>query len=200
MSESVPYGNAYDKYNTRHPLEALLVRRHLAALTALVRRVNPAAVLEIGCGEGELARRLTRGVLPAGARYLATDLAPRELSRQRDTRVRSAAMDAGRLGVLNNSFDLVLAFEVLEHLADPELALAEAARVSRGHVIVSVPWEPLWRIGNLARGRYWGELGNTPGHMQHFSRHAIRAMVSRHLRIVEERQPLPWTVILARVR
>jgi hypothetical protein len=30
-----------------------------------------------------------------------------------------------------------------------------------------VPREPIWRIGNMARGRYLGDLGNTPGHIQH---------------------------------
>ena len=66
-------------------------------------------------------------------------------------------------------------------------------------MIVSVPWEPVWRLGNLARGRYWRDLGNTPGHVHSFSRRSIRSLISRHLELVEERHPLPWTMILARV-
>jgi len=200
MSTAVPYGNVYDKYSSRHPLEALLVRHHLRVLSDLMRRAAPARVLEVGCGDAALARRLVSEVLPRGTRYLATDLSATELDRQGDRRVSRAAMDAGCLGLRDRAIDLVLAFEVLEHLDRPEAALVEAARVARGHVIVSVPWEPLWRLGNLARGRYWRELGNTPGHVQHFNRRRIRALVSRHLEIVELRQPLPWTVILARVR
>ena len=202
MSADIPFGNVYDKYGSRHPLEAWLVRRHFEVLCWLVRRTHPWSVLEIGCGEGELARALVQRALPPTARYLATDLLAGELAGRPtpDERIRCAAMDATRLAVAERSVDLVLAFEVLEHLARPDQAVAEAARVTREHVILSVPWEPVWRIGNLARGRYWADRGNTPGHVQHFSRRDLRNLVTPHLQIVEEHHPLPWTVILARRR
>jgi hypothetical protein len=86
---------------------------------------------------------------------------------------------------------------VLEHLDDPERGLAEVARVARRAVIVSTPREPLWRALNLARGAYLRDLGNTPGHVQHFSRRALERLVGRRLRVLERRSPLPWTVVLA---
>jgi SAM-dependent methyltransferase len=106
---------------------------------------------------------------------------------------------AERLPFADGEFDLVAAVEVLEHVADPERALAELARVARGHLLVSVPREPLWRVLNVARGAYLRAAGNTPGHRHHWSRRGIAALLSRHGEVVRLRAPLPWTMALVRV-
>jgi 2-polyprenyl-3-methyl-5-hydroxy-6-metoxy-1,4-benzoquinol methylase len=94
----------------------------------------------------------------------------------------------------------VVCCEVLEHLADPARALALLARLAQPHLIVSVPREPLWRILNLARGRYWAALGNTPGHLQHWSARRFLALLHDHVEVREVRTPLPWTMALCRRR
>jgi hypothetical protein len=96
--------------------------------------------------------------------------------------------------------DLVICCEVLEHLPDPEATLRSLTRAARRAVVLSVPREPLWRVLNVARGKYWSELGNTPGHLQHWSSRGFAQFVGRHLEIVEIRTPLPWTAVLARPR
>ena len=58
--------------------------------------------------------------------------------------------------------------------------MAEMARVARRHLLVSVPREPLWRGLNVARGAYLSDLGNTPGHVNHWSKRSFVAMLSRH--------------------
>jgi hypothetical protein len=58
----------------------------------------------------------------------------------------------------------------------------------------------MWRLGNLARGRYVGDLGNTPGHIQHFSRAAFSRLVDHHLDVIAVRRPFPWTFVKAAVR
>jgi 2-polyprenyl-3-methyl-5-hydroxy-6-metoxy-1,4-benzoquinol methylase len=100
----------------------------------------------------------------------------------------------------DDTFDLVLCIEVLEHLPSPEQALREIARVASGAVVLSVPWEPVWRLGNMARGRYVGELGNTPGHIQHFTRRGFLRLVNRHLVVDDVERPIPWTMIRGRAR
>ena len=74
------------------------------------------------------------------------------------------------------------------------------AQLARPHLIASVPREPLWRILNVARGRYWLELGNTPGHLQHWSGSTFTALLAERFELVEVRYPLPWTMALCRVR
>jgi 2-polyprenyl-3-methyl-5-hydroxy-6-metoxy-1,4-benzoquinol methylase len=96
--------------------------------------------------------------------------------------------------------ELVICCEVLEHLPDTVRALEILSQLARPHLIVSVPKEPLWRILNVARGRYWSELGNTPGHLQHWSRRGFIALLEQHFEVVEVRAPLPWTMALCRAR
>jgi len=87
--------------------------------------------------------------------------------------------------------------EVLEHLEDPRVALREIQRTAAGYVLLSVPREPVWRAMNLARFAYWRDLGNTPGHLQHWSSGAFVNLVRAFFEILEVRRPLPWTVVLA---
>jgi hypothetical protein len=73
------------------------------------------------------------------------------------------------------------------------------ARVARGgNLLVSVPREPLWRGLNMARGAYLRDLGNTPGHLNHWSRRGFVALLSRHGEVREVRSPFPWTMLLVR--
>jgi SAM-dependent methyltransferase len=100
----------------------------------------------------------------------------------------------------DDEFDLVVCCEVLEHLDDPAMGLGEVARVAFDRVLVSTPWEPVWRALNMARGKYLRDLGNTPGHLQHFSRRGLMRLAERRLRILECRTPLPWTILLGEPR
>jgi hypothetical protein len=94
---------------------------------------------------------------------------------------------------------MAAAIEVLEHVPDPAHTVAEMARVARGgHLLVSVPREPLWRGLNLARGAYVREWGNTPGHVNHWSRRGFVVLLSRHGDVAEVRSPFPWTMLLVR--
>ena len=90
--------------------------------------------------------------------------------------------------------ELVVCCEVLEHLADPARALGVLARLAQPHLIVSVPREPLWRMLNMARCRYWRALGNTPGHLQHWSTRRFLALLERQWRSARcaRRCPGPW--------
>ena len=79
----------------------------------------------------------------------------------------------------DGAFDLVISTEVVEHLDAPERALREMARVSGGHLLLTVPHEPFFRAGNLARGRYVARLGSTPGHQSTWGRRGLTRLVER---------------------
>ncbi len=93
-------------------------------------------------------------------------------------------MKAENLPFADGEFDVASAIEVLEHVPDPEHTVAEMARVASGHLLVSVPREPLWRGLNMARGAYLKELGNTPGHLNHWSKRSFVELLSRHGEVV----------------
>ncbi|MES1166016.1 MAG: class I SAM-dependent methyltransferase [Verrucomicrobiota bacterium] len=192
-------GNLYDKYGTRNPVARRLMDGFLGAMRDVYDAGPDETVIEIGCGEGELLARLQRW-RPA-RRVIGFDVSPEIL---KEARVRHgltvALQSAEQLGLRAGAADVVIASEVLEHLQRPEAALREIGRVARRRVILSVPREPLWRVLNCARLRYLPDLGNTPGHLQHFSTRAFVALVSRWLRVVDVRTPLPWTIVAAEPR
>jgi len=199
VATPVPTGNTYDKYTATNPIERQLMAGFLGALDRCLPEVAPARVLEVGMGEGEIAARV-RHRYP-GASLVGVDLPDAELaSAWRGHHLDGAFADIVDLPFPSLSFDLVLAIEVLEHVPDAEAALAELARVGRGTFVVSVPREPIWRIANMARGKYIGDLGNTPGHIQHWSHRSFRRLVGSHFDIVTTRTPLPWTMVAARNR
>ena len=154
-------------------------------------------------GRGSRAResplpRRARGALPWPSMAEPTTAPAAGPRFQAGGTVREASIYA--LPYPDHSVDLVICCEVLEHLRDPAAGLAELARVADRHVLLSTPWEPVWRLLNLARGRYLGALGNTPGHLQHFSRRALLDLAATRLDSLRVRRPLPWTVILGDVR
>ena len=130
----------------------------------------------------------------------ACDLSADCLAPGLDPAIRFVQASAYALPYADDCFELVVCCEVLEHLERPERALAELSRVAGRAVLVSTPWEPLWRMLNVLRGRYLSDLGNTPGHIQHFGRAELKGLVAHQLTIVECRRPLPWTVLLAAPR
>jgi 2-polyprenyl-3-methyl-5-hydroxy-6-metoxy-1,4-benzoquinol methylase len=192
-------GNFYDKYATKNRISRALVGGFLSSVTSLYRTAAAKSVLEVGCGEGKLADHLVRSG-PRPHRFLATDLSLECQAPDIDPMIEFAEASVYELPFENGSFDLVLCCEVMEHLERPREALAEVARVAHNFVLMSTPWEPVWRAMNMVRGKYLRDLGNTPGHIQHFGRGALIELARTRLEVVSVRRPLPWTVILGEPR
>lgn len=186
-------GNAEAKYDHPNPIGRRLVAGFKRVVGELYLQTCPESALEVGCGEGLLADHLIR--LRRPARFEACDVDLSRLAPGLDPDLRFQTASIYQLPHPDRSVDLVIACEVLEHLEDPAAGLAELARVARRAVLLSTPWEPVWRLLNLARGRYVRALGNTPGHIQHFSRRGLVQLAGAHLRVTAVRRPLPWTVI-----
>lgn len=179
----------------------VLLEGFFGAVEELIAVAAPSSVLEVGCGEGFSTRRY-RLALPPSTTLEACDVEDRlvEAARARNPGVPVEKASIYELPHKSASFDLVIATEVLEHLDDPARGLAELVRVSKKNVLVSVPREPMWRALNLARGKYATALGNTPGHIQHWSRRGFMRFVEEQARVVEVRAPVPWTILLASKR
>ena len=195
----VPTGNTYDKYASQNPVERRLMAGFFAALDRALPTTAPRSILEVGAGEGEVAARV-RDRYP-DARFLAIDLPDPELAGRWAARsLPGAFADIAQLPFPDQQFDLVLAIEVLEHVPDPPAALRELRRVATADLVLSVPREPLWRVANLARLKYVGDLGNTPGHVNHWSKGGFAGFVDTELRVTSVSSPIPWTMVTARTR
>jgi 2-polyprenyl-3-methyl-5-hydroxy-6-metoxy-1,4-benzoquinol methylase len=193
-SASEPYaniaGNFYDKHGTANPVARYLVGGFYRAFDGLLAASGARKVHEIGCGEGVLCLRAAA----MGCEVSGSDLEPAAIEE-----ARRRARGLSRPPVFS-LMDILVCCEVMEHLPDPEKALDALADSGAPMVLLSVPREPVWRVLNVARGRYLADWGNTPGHLNHWSRRGFLAFASRRFDIVAARAPLPWTFVLARPR
>jgi 2-polyprenyl-3-methyl-5-hydroxy-6-metoxy-1,4-benzoquinol methylase len=199
--DGIVTGNTYDKYGSRNPVVRRLMGGFERALDELFDRAQPTSLLDVGCGEGLLVHRWAQRL--GQKRVVGIDLEEESIqagwAERQAPNLEYRVMQADSLPFAANEFDLVSAIEVLEHLPDPERTLSEMARCAERHLLVSVPHEPLWRALNLARGAYARQLGNTPGHLNHWSKRSFMRLLSRHGEIVEARSPFPWTMLLVRL-
>jgi 2-polyprenyl-3-methyl-5-hydroxy-6-metoxy-1,4-benzoquinol methylase len=204
-SSSIPTGNTYDKYGSSNPVVRRLMSGFQSTLGELFERAaregGIESLLDVGCGEGVLTFEWARQL---GSRpVVGVDLADPKLEAEWATREREnlkfVTARAEELPFGEREFDVVTAIEALEHIPNPERTVAEMVRVAKRYLLVSVPHEPLWRALNVARGAYLRELGNTPGHVNHWSSRGFRRMLARHGEVVEARSPFPWTMVLVRV-
>jgi SAM-dependent methyltransferase len=194
-------GNTTPKYTSKNPAIRWLTERWVANLEQAFDRIGrdphgaPKRALEVGCGEGVIAGKL----FDRFDEVVALDLPDAGL--RRDWKgydgPRFLHADAHSLPFEDKQFDLVVAVEVLEHLTDPVKGLREMARVGRRHLVVSVPREPIFRGCNLIAGRYVRDLGNTPGHLNHWSKRSFTRFVSSVGTVREVTSPFPWTTIWA---
>jgi SAM-dependent methyltransferase len=199
--DGIVTGNTYDKYGSTNPLVRRMMDGFERTLEELFTAADPRSLLDVGCGEGVLVHKWAQRL--GEQRVVGIDL--EEPSIQAGWAQRQApnldyrVMRAESLPFAENEFDLVTAIEVLEHVPDPEHTLAEMARCGERRLLVSVPREPLWRMLNMARGAYWSALGNTPGHLNHWSKRSFVKLLSRYGEVVEARSPFPWTMLLVRL-
>jgi 2-polyprenyl-3-methyl-5-hydroxy-6-metoxy-1,4-benzoquinol methylase len=200
-AEGTVTGNTYDKYGSTNPVVKRLMAGFEACLEELFAQADPASLLDVGCGEGVLTHQWAQRL--ADRRVVGIDLDDPQLHEQWKDRtapnLEYRVMKAENLPFADGEFDVATAIEVLEHVPDPAHTVAEMARVASGHLLVSVPREPLWRGLNMARGAYLKDLGNTPGHLNHWSKRSFVRLLSQHGEVVQARSPFPWTMLLVRL-
>lgn len=207
-----PEGNYYDKYHSSNPIVKWMMANFKKSIKELLEILEkePTKICETGCGEGEITTYIKQ-CMPK-AHIDAFDISEKVIlnaTEQHDNidffvgniyTMEVIEPKQGKKHILNtNEYDLVVCSEVLEHLEEPENALKKINEITadKGYILLSVPNEPIWRICNMARGKYLKQLGNTPGHIQHWSKRTFCKMLTKNnMRIIETKTPFPWTMVL----
>jgi ubiquinone/menaquinone biosynthesis C-methylase UbiE len=192
------YGGKYQSKN--FILNYLLDRFFLKIKTIIATLNEDERILEIGCGMGESTRRILSML---HGQYLEASEYENELVemlRKSDFPVKISRESVYSLKRKTNEFDCVILLEVLEHLEDYKKALNEVFRVAKKNVIISVPHEPLWRMENIMRGKYLRDLGNTPGHVNHWNKGSFSSLISEFGIVKKVYLPFPWIIIHAQTK
>ncbi len=185
----------YKKYNSRNPLMGMVINNFIENLKATIAPLdNINRVIDIGCGEGFVINCVD---LPD---ITGVDISKNalKLAKGRNQNCNLCAGSVYELSFKNDSFDLAIATEVLEHLENPEKALQEIRRVTRNYCLLSVPNEPYFRTMDFLRGKNLTRFGNDIEHLQNWSSGEFIKLIERHFNVVEVKKPFPWTMVLGR--
>jgi SAM-dependent methyltransferase len=190
----VAAGEDEAKYSSNNPIVKRLIGRMLRRLREATGTTDDSWV-DVGIGEGlALEAMQARAGLLVGVEYRPDKLA---VALQRLPGASGIRADAGMLPFADDSVDIVTCFEVLEHLEAPDRAVKELARICRGRCIVSVPWEPFFRLGNLCRGKDVRSWGNNPEHVQHFRPTTLGLLLRRSFGEAQVYPCFPWIIAVA---
>lgn len=201
MKENMPLGNYFNKYASKNPLVKFFVAKYKRNFQRYLSEIDkPKNILEIGSGEGYLIRYI-REIYP-DAQLVASDINWQfvNISAKNQIRADWIVCFGEELPFSKNTFDLVIACEVLEHVPSPEAILKELQRVGNQWIILSVPNEPWWRLLNLARMKYVKSMGNTPGHIQHWNPGSFSKLINNYIHIHDLRSVFPWTFALGKFK
>jgi SAM-dependent methyltransferase len=183
----------FAKFQTNNPVVRRLIDRFYERLRSIVAPLGARSALDAGCGEGETISRLA-DVLPEPV--FAVDILDQSVAftKHRIPSVQVTRHSVYELPFENDRFDLVLCLEVLEHLERPSEAVEELRRVGREHLVISVPFEPYFRLGSLLRAKYVRQLGNHPEHVNHWARRSFGEFLRAHVDAVEVSVAFPWLI------
>ena len=198
-------GEVYEIYHTDNPLLKYLANRFLKRVEYLLNKIEAKKLngIDIGSGEGNMLNILkSNGVIED---IIGIDLDEERISTAQKNYpdINFFVEDIYSLENYDKRFDYIIATEILEHLPKPELALNIFNDLvkSSGYLIISVPHEPYFQIGNLLRGKHWSNRGKTPAHLNFWSKKEFdKVLINNNIEIIKEFtiSTFPWLLYLGR--
>lgn len=190
----------YKKHTSKNPLQKFLIDNFEKTLANEVKKLNVNSILDGGAGEGFTLEYLRkRGI---GKTYEGIDFFGKavKIGSKIHPKITLKQESIYKMSYKDNSFDLVLSTEVLEHLEKPKEALKEIFRVSKKYVLLSVPNEPIFMLSNLMRGKNVSRFGNDIEHINHWTMFGFLRFVKKNAdvktQIVSRKYPFPWIMLI----
>ena len=154
---------------------------YLSSTQRFVQSFRDEKILEIGCGEG----LMLRGLYDQNEIH-QVDISPSLIKKAQIYNPNAKVGDALDLPYEDNRFDVVLLVAVLEHLPEPEVALAEAHRCLKagGKLLILLPNDISMSLGRLLLLKWPPRY---PGHLSFITPKRMRKLLQGKFRIVSEK-------------
>ena len=191
-------GNVYDKFNSKNMLVKLMMKNFFKAINDCLEPLQLNSIHEVGCGEGYLTdflSKYTKEIIASDFSSKIIEIARKNVSKKN---IDFKVADIFDLHPKNNDrAELIICSEVLEHLNEPERAIKVLKNIAKPYLLFSVPREPLWHFLNLSRLKYIKKFGNTPGHIQYWTKNKLVSLLKKNNLIIKNVIcPIPWTIVL----
>lgn len=183
MAETTTSDTYTSTNHHKYTVDNWFYQKHLNAflerLDAMVMETEPTTLLDAGCGEGFVVNYLAQR--HPEVRMTGVDLSEGAVKYAQEHFGEHATYRTGSLYKLpfsDNSFDTVLCSEVLEHLDEPNKAVAELKRVARNYVVITVPREPYFQwLNNVGQ---WLGLSPDPEHVNFWTPKTFQQFIRGH--------------------
>lgn len=173
-----------EKYESKNPLKRAMVERLNRKILGSIGEMlgdKPFRILDAGCGEGYIDKllidRFPNSVI-TGLKFTAEAIAVAKVNNPTVDYVQGDICD---MPFEDNSFDLVICTEVLEHLPNPDKALKELIRISNSNLLITVPHEPWFCLGNLLVLKNVTRLGNPIDHINHWTIRSFKRFINAEI-------------------
>ena len=187
----------YEHVRNENPIVQLMVNKYFTKLNHKLSGLEISSALDVGCGKGEVTRYI--------GHFNETSIIGVDIKKENiqfigdyDDKQVVFCGDGLKLPFQDDLFDLVIATEVLEHQTEPETMMEEMYRTCNKYGFFSVPNEPYWRMGNIVRGSYLKNLGDTPDHIQHWSKKSFKKFLSNFFSEVNVESAWVWSMALCK--
>jgi 2-polyprenyl-3-methyl-5-hydroxy-6-metoxy-1,4-benzoquinol methylase len=199
-NELIKKGSDEHKYTNKNYFHRLFLTRFLDAAFSEINKLSPKTILDFGCGEGFFLKAMKdRGL--SEIEILGVDIRKESIERAKKLVPEGdfRQLELFQIYPDNIRFDLVMAIEVLEHLYEPDTYLKRFVSLSRKNVLITVPFEPWFRMMNLFRGRDILRLGNHPEHINHWSTTRFQKFLEPYVKIENLYVRFPWIVCVGKI-
>ncbi len=192
-----PLPTNFVKHTSKNPIQKFLIKNFYSSLISLAKPLNAESILDAGCGEGFTMDKFFKNGIGKKIQGIEYEKAAIDFGKKLFPHLVIKRGSIYDLPYKDNSFDLIICTEVLEHLREPARAIKEMLRVSKKYLIVSVPNEPLFMISNLLRGKNIFKFGNDRGHINHWNPLSLKKYLTQNkVKIKKLNLPFPWITIL----
>jgi ubiquinone/menaquinone biosynthesis C-methylase UbiE len=182
-----------------NPIQKALIGNFYKQFFKMIKPLRPVSILDVGCGEGFTLKKLEEKKIGKRAEGIDYSSDAIKIGKKIYPQLVLSEGNVYDLKYPDNSFDLIICTEVLEHLEDPVKAVAEMKRVTSKYIVFSVPNEPFFMMANFLRGKYLKNFGNHPEHINHWTFRGFESFLkSSGLTVVKSKHPFAWSLVLAK--